>query len=185
LADTIAGTYRWSRAAYDRAVHAGVFGPDDRIELIDGEIVGMTPQGSRHAAAIIMAAKVIEHAFGVGCHVRPQTPLAVGPDSEPEPDIAVVEGAPGDYLDAHPTTALLVVEVSDDSLRRDRTVKQQLYARYGIPEYWIVALPDDRLEVHREPATDGYRSIAIYHRGDNVAPLARPRAAVAAGDLLP
>ena len=79
-----------------------------------------------------MVAKVLERAFGSGCHVRPQTPLAVGPDSEPEPDVAVVEGAPGDYLDAHPTTALLVVEVSDDSVRRDRTVKP-LYARAPRP----------------------------------------------------
>ena len=185
MADATAGTYRWSREAYDRAVDAGVFGPDDRIELIDGEIVGMTPQGSRHAAAVIMVAKVVERAFGGGCHVRPQTPLAVGPDSEPEPDVAVVEGAPGDYLDAHPTAALLVVEVSDDSLRRDRTVKQQLYARHDIADYWIVALPDARLEVHREPAADGYRSITIYHRGDSVAPLARPRAIIAVDDLLP
>ncbi|MCY3844612.1 MAG: Uma2 family endonuclease [Acidobacteria bacterium] len=185
MAEATAGTYRWSREAYDRAVDAGVFGPDDRIELIDGEIVGMTPQGSRHAAAVIMVAKVVERAFGAGCHVRPRTPLAIGPDSEPEPDIAVVEGAPGDYLDAHPTTALLAVEVSDDSLRRDRTVKQRLYARHGLPEYWIVALPDARLEVHREPAADGYRSVRIYRRGDRVAPLARPGTEIAVDDLLP
>ena len=185
MADTSTGTYRWSREAYDRAVDAGVFGPEDRIELIDGEIVGMTPQGSRHAAAVIMVAKVVERAFGGGCHVRPQTPLAIGPGSEPEPDIAVVEGAPGDYVDAHPTTALLVVEVSDDSLPRDRTVKQRLYASHGIAEYWIVALPDGRLEVHRDPAPQGYRRVTVHRPGDTVTPLNRPAAAIAVDDLLP
>ena len=184
MADPTAATYRWSREAYDRAVDSGVFGPDDRIELIDGEIVGVTSQGSRHAAAVIMVAKVVERAFAGGCHVRPHTPLAAGPDSEPEPDIAVVEGAPGDCLDAHPTTALLV-EVSDDSLRRDRTVKQRLYARCGMPEYWIVALPDARLEVHREPAADGYRSHHDLPSRGPRGPSREPAGGHAAGDLLP
>ena len=185
MADSIPSTHRWNRAAYDRAVEAGVFGPEDRIELIDGEIVAMTPQGSRHAAAVITIARALERAFGDGCHVRPQTPLALSADSEPEPDIAVVEGDPRDYRDAHPTTALLVVEVADDSLRRDRTVKQLLYARCGIREYWIVALPDVRLEVHRGPSAAGYGAVTIHRPGDSVAPLARSGPAIAVDDLLP
>ena len=110
-------TRHWSRDAYDRAVDAGVFGPGDRIELIDGQLLEMTAQGSRHAAIVDCAGEVLRGVFGDGCRVRMQCPLAVGDDSEPEPDLAVVQGRALDYLDAHPATALLVVEVSDNSLR--------------------------------------------------------------------
>ena len=83
-----------------------------------------------------------------------------------------------DYRDAHPTSAVLVVEVSHESLRHDRTIKQRLYARCGIPEYWILALPENRLEVYRDPAGDGYRSVTHHAAGDEVAPLARPDARI-------
>ena len=96
-----------------------------------------------------------------------------------------MRGRPLDYLAAHPTTAILVVEVSDETLHRDRTVKQRLYARCGLPEYWILALPDACLEVYREPAATGYRSVTTLRTGDRIAPLARPGAAVAVADLLP
>ena len=186
MPDTVSeATYRWSRDAYDRAVDAGVFGPDDRVELIDGQLLEMTPRGSRHAAIVNQAGEVLRDAFGGGYSVRPQCPLAVGDDSEPEPDLAVVRGRPVDYLAAHPTTAILVVEVSDETLHRDRTVKQRLYARCGLPEYWILALPDACLEVYREPAATGYRSVTTLRTGDRIAPLARPGAAVAVADLLP
>ena len=125
-------------------------------------------------------------AFGSGCHVRIQMPLAAGGDSEPEPDVAVVEGDEFDYLDAHPATALLVVEVSDDSLTRDRTIKQRLYARGGIPEYWVVAIPPKlRLDVYRDPVGDAYRTIRSLRTGETVAPLARADATIAVADLLP
>jgi Uma2 family endonuclease len=184
--DTITETtYRWSRDAYDRAVDAGVFGPDDRLELIDGQLLAMNPQGSRHAAIVGLAGEILRGAFGDGCTVRMQCPLAVADDSEPEPDLAVVAGREVDYLDAHPTTALLVVEVSDDSLLRDRTVKQRLYARHGIPEYWILALPAARLEVYRDPAETEYRTVLMRRPGETIAPRARPSATIAVGDLLP
>lgn len=185
MSETATRHHRWSRAEYDRAVAAGVFAPDARLELVDGAVLAMTPQGSRHFAGVELVADALRDAFGAGCRVRVQGPLAAGGDSEPEPDVAVVEGHARTYRDAHPTTALLVVEVSDDSLSRDRTVKQRLYARCGVPEYWILALPDERLEVHRGPAADGYRSVSIHRPGETVAPLARPGAAVAVADLLP
>ena len=185
MPETADRPYRWSRTEYDRAVDAGVFVPDARLELVDGAILAMTPRGSRHFAGVELAADALREAFGAGCRVRVQGPLAAGDDSEPEPDVAVVEGHARTYRDAHPTTALLVVEVSDDSLRRDRTVKQRLYARCGVPEYWILALPDQRLEIHRDPAADGYRSLSLHRAGETVAPLARPGAAIAVDDLLP
>ena len=178
-------TYRWSREAYDRAIEAGVFGPDDRLELIEGQLLAVTPQGSRHAAIVDQAGEMLRGAFGGGFRIRVQSPLAVGDDSEPEPDLAVVRGRALDYLDAHPTSALLVVEVSDEWLHRDRTLKQRLYAGHDIPEYWVLALPDACLEVYRDPAASGYRSVATLRAGDRIAPLACPGTAIAVGDLLP
>jgi len=185
VSDSAAETYRWSRDVYYRAVEAGVFGPEDRIELIEGELVMMTPHGSRHATAIRLVHRALSGAFGEGCIVQCQLPLAIAADSEPEPDAAVVEGEIADYRDAHPSTALLVVEVADDSLRSDRSIKRRLYARCGIPEYWIVALPDAALEVYRDPSGDDYRDVAILRAGDTVTPVASPAAAISVADLLP
>ena len=177
--------YRLSRVGYDRAVEAGAFEPDAKLELIDGDLSAMTPEGSRHALGIDLVADCLRGVFGTGFHVRIQHPLAVDDYSEPEPDVAVVRGAMRDYRDAHPTTAAVVVEVSHESLRYDRTVKQHLYARCGIPEYWILALPEARLEVYRDPAEDGYQSVTNHGAGDTVAPLARPDAQIVVDDLLP
>ena len=185
VSDPAAETYRWSRGVYDRAVEAGVFGPGDRIELIEGELVMMTPHGSRHATAIRLVSRALTRVFGEDCIVQCQLPLAIADDSEPEPDLAVVEGQIADYRDAHPSAALLAVEVADDSLRRDRTVKRRIYARCGIQEYWIVALPDAALEVYRDPSGDDYRDVTVLRSGKTVAPLARPAATIAVGDLLP
>jgi Uma2 family endonuclease len=125
---------RWSRAEYDRMIDAGVLTTEDHVELIDGEIVTMTPQKSRHATAVWLAQIAIGRAFGEPFGVRTQLPLALDPGSEPEPDIAVVTGSPRDYSDEHPSTAVLIVEVADASLAFDRTVKASLYARAGIPD---------------------------------------------------
>lgn len=185
MSDPAAETYRWSRDVYDRAVEAGVFGPDDRMELIEGELVMTAPHGSRHATAIRLVDRVLTRVFGEDCIVQCQLPLAIADDSEPEPDVAVVEGEIADYRDTHPSAALLVVEVADDSVRRDRMVKRRLYARCGIPEYWIVSLPDACLEVYRHPAGDDYREITVLGAGETVTPLARPAATIAVSDLLP
>ena len=177
--------YRLSRVEYDRAVEAGVFEAGARLELIDGDLRAMTPEGSRHAAVMELVADCLRRVFDSGFHVRIQHPLAADDYSEPEPDVAVVTGAIRDYMEAHPTSAVLVVEVSNESLQQDRTVKQRLYARCGIPEYWILALPDARLEVYRDPAEGGYRSVNRHVAGDSVAPLARPDARIVVDDLLP
>lgn len=178
-------SYRLSRAEYDRAVEAGVFEPDARLELIDGALLAMTPQGSRHAAAVSLTARELRKAFGERVEIRIQSPLALGDDSEPEPDVAVVPGSARDYRDRHPAEALLVVEVADTSLDRDRTVKQRLYAGAGIPEYWLISLPDARVEVHREAGADGYRRRSTHRAGETIAPAARPGTAIDVGDLLP
>lgn len=183
---------RWTREEYERLVEIGVLRPDERVELIEGEIVEMTPQGTAHATAIASATRVLDAICGPEQHLRVQLPLALGSNSEPEPDLAVVGGRPRDYANAHPSTALLVLEIADASLAFDDEVKGSMYAKAGIPEYWIVNLVDRQLEVYREPAAvsgmrfgAGYRTRRIVLPGETVAPLAAPESQVAVADLLP
>ncbi|MGH7164603.1 MAG: Uma2 family endonuclease, partial [Nitrospiraceae bacterium] len=140
---------RWTRQEYDRLVVEGFFHPEERLELMEGEIVRMTPQGSLHATAIRLVEEALRAAFGTGFDVRVQMPLALTDDSEPEPDVAVVTGNPRDYRDTHPSAAVLIVEVADATVPYDRERKRALYARVGIADYWIVNLLDRRLEVFR------------------------------------
>ena len=153
----IAKPHRWTRAEYERMVEAGVFHPEARFELIDGEIIDMSPQGSYHATSIQVMADYIRNLFGVGYHVRIQMPLALGDASEPEPDVVVVTGSIMDYRYAHPQTAALVVEVANSTLAYDR-LKATTYASYGIPEYWLVNLKENCLEVFQQPENGRYTS---------------------------
>jgi Uma2 family endonuclease len=184
-------TRRWRRVEYERLVELGMF-VGERLELLDGLLVVREPQGSPHAATAAQIGQVLASAFGPGWHPRLHSPLALDDDSEPEPDVAIVPGAPFDYASAHPTTAALVVEVADSSLRLDRRFKRGLYARAGLQEYWIVNLVDRALEVHRapRPATDSvhggtYGSVDVFHPPDSVTPLAAPDARIAVAALLP
>ena len=175
----------WDRADYDRLVDAGVFGPADRVELLEGEIIEMTPERSRHAAAVDLALETLRRAVGASHTIRVLHPLAVSATSEPEPDLAVVPGSARDYVDHHPASAALVVEVSDTSLEYDRTRKSRVYAQTGIAEYWIVNVVEGVLEVHRDPGAQGYRSVSTLHTGETVSPLAATGVPVAVADLLP
>ena len=123
--------------------------------------------------------------FGRELYIQIQHPLAADEYSDPESDVAIVTGAMRNYRNAHPTWAVLVAEGAHESLQHDGTAKQRLYARCGIADCWIVALPDARLEVYREPGEDGYRSAARHAAGDSVAPLARPDARIGVEELLP
>lgn len=183
---------QWTREEYLKMAEAGVFAPGERVELIEGEIIAMTPQKGPHMTGITLVSEELRRAFGKGFVVRVQGPLNLGSLSEPEPDLAVVRGSPRDYRDAHPTTAILVVEVSDTTLELDRLQKASLYARAGIPEYWILNLPERVLEVYRNPATlpdralgYGYRSSQRLDATASVAPLASPTTGIAVVDLLP
>ena len=151
----------WDRDEYERMIETGILGPGDRVELLEGEIVEMSPEKSRHATAVDLALECLRKAFGPGFTVRVQHPLSLGDRSEPQPDLAVVEGLPRDYADRHPGEAALVVEAADTSLEHDRARKARVYAQAGIPEYWIINLVEQRLEVHRDPDADGYRSRTV------------------------
>lgn len=175
---------RWTREEYERLVEGGVFHEDERLELIEGEILQMTPQNARHAATVTLVYGTLNGLLLEEYSVRVQLPLALGEDSEPEPDVAVVEGGPRDYLQEHPRTAALVVEVADSSLAFDRSKKLPLYARSGIPEVWIVDVAKGRLEVHRDPELDDFREQETLTREERVASKIL-REPVAVADLLP
>lgn len=185
-------TRRWTRQEYDTMIDAGVFAPGERVELIEGEILRMGPQKSAHAAGVRAVEEALRTAFGAGYDVRVQLPLALCADSEPEPDVAVVQGSWRDYRDAHPAAAVLVVEVSDSTVDYDRDWKGSLYARAGVAEYWILNLAERRLEVYRDPApsTSGrrgfsYREVRHISPGQQISPLACPQCPVALHEILP
>ena len=175
---------RWTREEYERLVEQGFFDPEERLELVDGVILEMSPQSGRHATGVLLVHSALAPLFSERFHIRVQMPLALGFDSEPEPDLAVVPGKPLDNPDVHPSTAVVVVEVADSSLARDRE-KASLYARAGIPEYWLENLVDWCLEVYREPKDGTYTSRTVLRAGDNVAPLSRAEALIPVAGVLP
>ncbi|HIE30363.1 TPA: Uma2 family endonuclease [Candidatus Poribacteria bacterium] len=183
---------RWTRKEYMKMAELGVLAIGERTELIEGEIIQMSPQNSPHTTAAILVAEALRTAFGQGYVIRIQAPMALSEISEPEPDVAVVAGTPRDYRDAHPTTALLIVEISDTTLTYDRSQKASLYAKAGIEDYWIINLVHQRLEVYRnpllmpeQPSGYGYKHLALYMTTDSVAPLAAPQGFVKVVDILP
>ncbi len=177
--------YRWTRQQYERMAAAGVFHPEARLQLIDGVIVDMTPQGSFHATAIGLVERALRTPFATGYYIRVQMPLALDDTSEPEPDIAVVTGSPRDDREAHPDTAVLVVEVADATLAFDRGRKKRLYARNAMPEYWIINLVEGHLEVYRDPQKDNFASKTALCPEQSVSPVAAPNSKILVADLLP
>ena len=177
-------TRRFSVAEYHRLVEAGVLDEDDRVALLEGVIVEVRPQSERHARVIQRLTALLVRAADDRLVVRPQLPLTL-PDSEPEPDLAVVRTADAASPDDHPTRALLVVETSSASLAHDRTVKARIYARAGIPEYWLVNLGERCVEVHRDPdtATTRYRRISRLAAVDSLGSLAIPGLTLEVGAL--
>ena len=162
-----------------------------RAMLVHGVIVEEGPMNPPHAIAATKSEDLIRDVFGRGWHVRVAKPLVLGPGTDPEPDVAVVPGKPGDYT-SHPTTAALVIEVSDTSLRYDTTVKLGLYAAGGIADYWVSDVNARQLLVFRDPRPDPAAShghtYATHHvlgPTDTVSPLAVPSAVVTVADLLP
>lgn len=180
-----AETTRTTRAEYLRLVEAGVF-EGRRVELIDGVVYErMTPQQSPHASAIRRSLRALLEIFSLDQYaVDVQLPLDLSSQDMPEPDLAVVPRDATDYYASHPAGAVLVVEVSDTTLRHDRK-KGRTYAWAGIQDYWIVNVARDVLEIYRDPAGGTYCSQQILHRGERIAPLGRPDTSIAVEDLLP
>jgi Uma2 family endonuclease len=192
MGDLVVPTRKLRRVEYDRLAEAEIFGPDDRIELLGGQMIFKEPQYSAHATSVSLVQRILTEAFGPGWYVRTQMPVALDDESEPEPDVSVVPGDPRDYRHAHPERPVLIVEVALSRLSFDRQYKGSLYARARIADYWLVNIPDRRLEVYRDPvpdaaATFGWRYGWALMLGpeSRVAPLAKSESLVIVDDLLP
>lgn len=162
---------------YHRMGEAGILSEDDRVELIEGEIVRMSPIGSRHAACVDRITALFVRRFGTQAIVRVQNPIGLNRHSEPQPDLAVLKARPDFYAEEHPGPAdvLLVVEVMDTSGEYDRGAKLALYARSGIPEVWLVDLIRNLIEIHRRPVLRSYREQIEAGRGRRISLSAFPR----------
>jgi Uma2 family endonuclease len=181
---------RWTKEEYYRLGDLGVF-QDQRVELIEGHLVLHSPQSALHADTLDVVDEVLSNLFKPGYRVRCQLPIDLGQILEPEPDIAVVQGTRRQYRRSHPTSAVLIVEVSETTLAYDRGRKGSLYARANILDYWIVNLVDHQLEVYRDPVPDpnAHYGFRYANRTDltapaTVTPLALPGASIPVADLV-
>jgi Uma2 family endonuclease len=181
----------WTRSEYERLVELGVF-EGEPIELIAGQLVVAEPQSAYHASAVGIVQEALRSALPPGWIVRIQMPIAVGGDSEPEPDLVVVAGRHADYRAAHPADPALVIEVAVSSLALDRLQKGSVYARAGLRDYWIVNLVDRVVEVYRDPQPERiapygwhYRSVRRLAPPDVIGPLAVLSLHLAVTDLMP
>jgi Uma2 family endonuclease len=155
-------------AEYYRMMEAGILSESDHVELIDGEVVEMSPIGSRHAACVDRLNKLMNKLDDV--IVRVQNPIQLDDFSEPQPDITLLQMRADYYAQGHPTPSdvLLVIEVADSSTEFDRAVKLPLYAEALIPEFWLVNLPDERVEVFSQPSNGTFQKSQELRRGENL-----------------
>jgi Uma2 family endonuclease len=171
---------------YDQMITAGILTENDRVELVNGEIVEMSPINVRHVTAVLRATRLFSRDLADGAFVSVQNPIRLDEWSQPEPDITLLSLREDVYAAglAEPEDILLLVEVADTSLHYDRTVKIPMYARAGIQEVWLVNLVGREIEVYREPTAAGYRVMTRLFPGDAAVPLAFPDVAFAVDDLL-
>jgi Uma2 family endonuclease len=173
-------------AEYYQMAAAGILGPDDRVELIDGEIIQMSPIGDRHVGHVNRLTHVFVTSFAVRAVVSIQSPIQLNNYTEPEPDVLVLKPRPDYYVSkkVRAEDALLIVEVADTTLRYDRDIKVPKYAAAGIPEVWIESLSADELLVYRDPAGAAYATSLTLHRGDSVSAIAFPDVVFKVEDIL-
>jgi Uma2 family endonuclease len=169
------------RVEYDWMVGQGFFS-DERVELLDGFIVEMSPQGARHVGPVRRLTHLLIKALGDRAYVRIQMPFAASDVSEPEPDVAVVP--PGDEDSAHPSSALLTIEVADSSLKKDQLIKTRIYASAGVPEYWVVNVANDTIEIRTAPIEGAYGHLRIARAGESIPLQAFPDVEIAVSDVL-
>ena len=170
---------------YHRMAEVGILGEDERVELIEGEIVQMAPIGPRHIGCVINLTRLFVTRLGDGAVVSPQNPVVIPPRSEPQPDLLLLRPRAVSYSRELPTSqdVLLAVEVADTTARFDRLVKARLYARAGVAEFWLCLAADGAVEVYRGPSPDGYAGMTLHGPGQTVSPLAFPDVSFAVTDL--
>jgi Uma2 family endonuclease len=170
---------------YHQMAESGIIKPTERVELIRGEIVKMSPIGHRHAAFVNNLNQLLVLRLAGRAIVSVQNPVVVADDSEPQPDLTLLRRRDVPYKDAEAVAAdaLLLIEVAEHSLRYDRTVKLRLYAETGIPDYWVVDCAAESIEVHRAPAPEGHREVTRVSADASVAPLAFPDVVLAVAEI--
>ncbi len=186
--ETFPNRYRWSVEACYRLMELGFL--EGRFEILDGQVIDKMGQNPPHAATLTRLLRILSALFGTD-FIRVQAPITIpgseGIYNEPEPDVAVTQASEISYINRHPspTEILLVVEVSDTTLRTDLIVKARLYAQVGIPEYWALDLNTRHLHVHRDPSKGEYANITVHPESDSVSLASCSGALVAVADLLP
>lgn len=177
--------WRFSVDDYYRMGAAGVFKPGDRVELIRGAIVQMNPIGNRHARCVNRLGALLYRTYGEVAEINLCNPVRLDDTSEPQPDFALLRfSLPQRESHPGPADVLVAIEVSDSSIRYDRNVKAPLYAEAGIPEYWVVDLEAETVEIRRQPSKSGYRELQTLARGDQLRCLAFPDAVLEVADIL-
>jgi Uma2 family endonuclease len=173
-------------AEYYRMGEVGIFGPDERVELLNGRIITMPPIGPRHAQAVRSLTRIFERMLGDRAVVSAQLPLDLDPASQPQPDLLLARLPAETYARAHPipSDCPLVIEVSETTLRHDAGEKLQAYARAGVAEYWIVDLVHGRIAIHTDPDGESYRTERTAAPGASISPRAFPDISIAVDDIL-
>ena len=172
-------------AEYDRMIEAGIYTENDRIELLNGEIIELMPKGPKHTSANSRIVRFFIRLFGEKIIVRSQDPIILDGVSEPEPDIVLAKWSETEYSEGHPTPAdiFLIMEISDTTLAYDREAKAKAYSRNGIQQYIVLNVQDNSLEDYRQPAADGYQSKQTYRNSDKFNLTAFPDIEINADDL--
>lgn len=184
--DVAVSRRRFTVDDYHRMGEVGILSPTDRVELIDGEIVSMTPIGPRHGASVDRTNRVLVTAVGTSAIVRVQGSVRLDLFHEPEPDIVLLRPRADFYASAHPGAAdiLLIIEFAESSIDYDRDIKRRVYAKAGVVEYWLVDLNEDVVHVHADPSNAVYRSVTSYRRGQFLTPRSLPSGVISTLDLL-
>lgn len=171
---------------YHRMAEVGIFRPDERVELIAGQVIPIAAKGTAHSAVITRINRLLKSRLGDRVLLRLQDPIELDDYSEPEPDIALVIPDPLDYEDHHPIVSevFLIIEIADSSLRYDCEVKAIAYAKSGLSEYWVLDGTARKLHVFRLPSSDGYQSETILLGEVTIAPLAFPDCEIKIEEML-
>lgn len=187
LIDLLTNTRLFSVEEYHKMIETGIINEDDRVELLDGRIIEMSPKSAAHAAVNEDVADIFKNRLKKKAVVRSQNPIILDDRSEPEPDIVIATPPKHKYYSQHPTPSdiLLVMEISDATLSRDRQTKGAAYAECGIIQYLLLNLKKREIEDYREPSKDGYRSKQTYTAKQSFSLVAFPNVLIKVRDLLP
>ncbi|XHR84809.1 MAG: Uma2 family endonuclease [Gloeotrichia echinulata GP01] len=177
----------WTVDEYHRMAEAGIFGGDERVELLAGKIIWMSAKGTAHRSAVARTDRLLQNSLRNLALICVQDPVKLNERSEPEPDIAVVKVDPLDYADHHPTPGeiYLIIEVADSSLKVDCETKAKAYSQAGIRDYWVLDVVNRQLHIFREPTEDGYQNEMILGENGTISPLQFPDLQIAIFDMLP